>query len=85
MPRPRCRDVHALAVVVAGDRVGPPRDRFEVASPFVETETMSTPRPVPIEDLLAQRDWVRRLARGLVEGAEDRDDVEQETWLRALR
>lgn len=46
---------------------------------------MKPPQPVPIEDVLAQRDWVRRLARGLVANAADQDEVEQETWLRVLR
>lgn len=46
---------------------------------------MKPPQPVPIERVLAQRDWVRRLARGLVTNAADQDDVEQETWLRTLR
>ncbi|MCE9638239.1 MAG: sigma-70 family RNA polymerase sigma factor [Planctomycetes bacterium] len=41
--------------------------------------------PVPIEALLAHRDWVRGLARSLVTDPGLADDVEQETWLAALR
>jgi RNA polymerase sigma-70 factor (ECF subfamily) len=45
---------------------------------------MTPPRPVPIEDLLAHRDWVRALARSLVADESRADDLEQETWTRAL-
>jgi RNA polymerase sigma-70 factor (ECF subfamily) len=38
-----------------------------------------------LESLLAERAWVRSLARGLVACESDVDDVEQETWLAALR
>src|SRR5262245_17652299 len=47
---------------------------------------MSPPEtPVPIETLLAHRDWVQRLARSLVLDGPTADDVEQRTWLAALR
>src|SRR5687767_4105140 len=38
-----------------------------------------------LDELLAQRDWVRRVARALVSDASRADDLEQETWLRAAR
>jgi RNA polymerase sigma-70 factor (ECF subfamily) len=41
--------------------------------------------PVPIETLLSHRAWVRRLARSLVLDGPSADDVEQQTWLAALR
>jgi RNA polymerase sigma-70 factor (ECF subfamily) len=37
------------------------------------------------EELLAQRAWVRRVARALVLDGSRADDLEQETWIRALR
>jgi RNA polymerase sigma-70 factor (ECF subfamily) len=37
----------------------------------------------PIESLLAEREWVRELARSLVSDANEADDVEQQTWLAA--
>lgn len=37
-----------------------------------------------IENLLAHREWVRRLARSLATTAADADDVEQQTWLAAI-
>ena len=40
---------------------------------------------VPIESLLAHRDWVRRLARALARDESGADDLEQEAWLRAMR
>ena len=45
----------------------------------------SANKGVPIESLLAHRDWVRRLARALARDESGADDLEQETWLRALR
>lgn len=45
---------------------------------------MTTPCSVSIESLLAQRAWVSRVARALVAGESDADDLEQEVWLRAL-
>ena len=45
----------------------------------------SAQAPVPIEALLAHRGWVRRLARSLVRDDATADDVEQRTWLAALR
>jgi RNA polymerase sigma-70 factor (ECF subfamily) len=39
----------------------------------------------PIEELLAHRRFVRAVARALVRDATNAEDVEQETWLRALR
>ena len=41
--------------------------------------------PVAIETLLTHRAWVRGLAWSLVRDAHLVDEVEQETWLRALR
>ena len=41
--------------------------------------------PVPIEMLLSQSDWVRRLAYSLTRHAEEADDLVQETWLVAAR
>src|SRR5262245_57851655 len=40
---------------------------------------------VPFETLLRHRDWVRALARRLVSDRSAADDIEQETWLEALR
>jgi RNA polymerase sigma-70 factor (ECF subfamily) len=45
---------------------------------------VSTETPVPIETLLAQRTWVRQVARALVADEAVADDLEQEVWLRAL-
>jgi RNA polymerase sigma-70 factor (ECF subfamily) len=45
----------------------------------------STPSAVPIEALLAHKDWVRTLAVRLATDAGAADDLEQETWLEALR
>ena len=42
------------------------------------------PVPVPIETLLAQREWVRWLARTLAADESRADDLEQETWLAAV-
>ena len=38
-----------------------------------------------LEELLAHRAWVRRVARALVLDESRADDLEQEVWLRALR
>lgn len=46
---------------------------------------MSTIRPEEAEALLAEADWLRRLARGLVRDAHAAAEIEQETWLAALR
>jgi RNA polymerase sigma-70 factor (ECF subfamily) len=46
---------------------------------------MTSNTPVPMETLLTHRDWVRRLARSLVRDEASVDDVEQRTWLAALR
>jgi RNA polymerase sigma-70 factor (ECF subfamily) len=40
--------------------------------------------PIPIERLLAHREWVRSVARAVVGDPNAADDVEQETWLAAL-
>ena len=40
--------------------------------------------PVPLDTLLAHREWVRALARSLVRDEHRADDVEQETWRMAL-
>lgn len=45
----------------------------------------SAPGPVPVETLLTHRAWVRSLAWSLVRDGHLVDEVEQETWLRALR
>src|SRR5437879_6373485 len=42
-------------------------------------------RPLPPEALLAHRQWVRELARRLVADESAADDLEQQTWLAALR
>ncbi len=41
--------------------------------------------PIPLDTLLAHRDWVRAVARAVVRDPSAADDVEQETWLAALR
>ena len=41
--------------------------------------------PVPIDALLAEREWVRRLASALAANPADADDLEQDAWLAALR
>jgi RNA polymerase sigma factor (sigma-70 family) len=46
---------------------------------------MTEPTPSPeIDELLAYRGWVRRLCRQLVRNEAEAEDVEQETWRRAL-
>src|SRR5262245_38579833 len=45
---------------------------------------MSETRPASIEALLAERDWVARLARRLVADASSADDLVQQAWLRFL-
>jgi len=44
----------------------------------------NTPAQLPIEDLLAHSDWVRRLVGGLVFDPSKADDAVQETWAAAL-
>ncbi|MCE9635623.1 MAG: sigma-70 family RNA polymerase sigma factor [Planctomycetes bacterium] len=46
---------------------------------------MSSQAPVPIEQLLAHREWVRRVARAMVRDENDADDLEQGLWLDALQ
>ena len=47
---------------------------------------MSPPEhAVPIENLLRHRAWVRSVARALVRGDQEADDLEQEAWLAAVR
>src|SRR5262245_57075413 len=46
---------------------------------------MSDTPPVPFDALLRHRGWVRALARRLVADPNAADDVEQETWLEAMR
>jgi RNA polymerase sigma-70 factor (ECF subfamily) len=41
--------------------------------------------PVPMTALLAHRAWVRRLARSLVRDDASADDLEQRTWVAAMR
>ena len=43
------------------------------------------PATVRIEDLLAHREWVRRMARALVQDDARADDLEQEVWTSALK
>src|SRR5262245_61374735 len=46
---------------------------------------MDASQPIaPIADLLRHRDWVRGVARALVWGGQDADDLEQQAWLAAL-
>ena len=45
---------------------------------------MNRPTPVPIEELLRHRNWVRCLARELVYDDSAVDDIEQMTWLAAM-
>jgi len=40
---------------------------------------------VPIDQLLAQREWVRRVARAMVRDENDADDLEQGLWLEILQ
>lgn len=44
----------------------------------------NSPAQLPIEDLLAHSDWVRRLVSGLVFDPSRADDAVQETWAAAL-
>ena len=46
---------------------------------------MTHARSTTVETLLAHRDWVRALARRLVLDQNQADDLEQQTWLAALR
>ena len=41
--------------------------------------------PIEVETLLSHRSWIRSLARSLLRDASQVDDVEQETWLTALK
>jgi RNA polymerase sigma factor (sigma-70 family) len=41
--------------------------------------------PVPLEQLLAHREWVREVARALVRDENQADDLEQDVWLEAIR
>ena len=43
------------------------------------------PEPVRLEDLLAERAWVRRMARALVFDEAGASDLEQEAWARILK
>jgi RNA polymerase sigma-70 factor (ECF subfamily) len=43
------------------------------------------PAPIPVETLLAHREWVGAVARAVVRDPNAADDLEQETWLAALR
>src|SRR5205814_3468702 len=40
--------------------------------------------PIPLEELVAQREWIARLARALTRDPASADDLEQETWLAAV-
>lgn len=46
---------------------------------------MSPHASVPIDRLLAHREWVRRVARAMVRDENDADDLEQGLWLEALQ
>ncbi|MBK7874182.1 MAG: sigma-70 family RNA polymerase sigma factor [Planctomycetes bacterium] len=46
---------------------------------------MPPPSESMLAALLAEKDWVRRLARGLASDAQRGDDLAQESWLAALR
>lgn len=46
---------------------------------------MSPHASVPIDRLLAQREWVRRVARAMVHDENDADDLEQALWLEVLQ
>jgi RNA polymerase sigma factor (sigma-70 family) len=47
---------------------------------------MEDPAPaIPLEKLVAHREWVRRVARALVRDESLADDLEQEVWLEAVR
>ena len=48
-------------------------------------ETAAGGEPLAPGDFLAQREFLRRLARGLLSGREGADDLVQETWLAASR
>lgn len=49
-------------------------------------ERMSAGDPsVPLDELLAHREWVRRLALAISRDEHEADDVEQATWVAALR
>lgn len=45
----------------------------------------SSATPIPIDRLLAHREWVRRVARAMVRDENDADDLEQGMWLDALQ
>ena len=45
----------------------------------------SEPRIVPIEELLAHAEWLRRLARSLAADDGTADGLVQETWLAAVQ
>lgn len=44
-----------------------------------------TGAPIPVESLLDQANWVRRLAHSLVRDENEAEDLVQETWLAALK
>jgi RNA polymerase sigma factor (sigma-70 family) len=44
-----------------------------------------TPPPPSIETLLAEREWLRRVARALADDEAAADDLEQDAWLAAMR
>ena len=46
---------------------------------------MTADSPLPLEQLLAQSDWVTMLARALVTDAATADDIAQATWIDVLR
>ena len=40
--------------------------------------------PVPVDELLAHREWVRRMAGSLARDDAEADDLAQEAWVTAL-
>jgi RNA polymerase sigma factor (sigma-70 family) len=59
---------------------------FRGCRPEHQAPDMSTSQPsIPFDSLLAHQDFVRSLARSLVNDAQAADDVAQETWLTALK
>lgn len=58
--------------------------RASARASVVAMTAHGSPERVPVEALLAHRQWVRALARSLYLDRNDADDLEQETWRMAL-
>lgn len=59
--------------------------RSHAAAPWIlDGVTHANERSTDLERILAQADWLRRLARGLVREREEADEVVQDTWVAAL-